>query len=134
MPDNGLRRKFDRIPTMTENSANSEERMKDADRERIGFLKHISVVSLAALAFIGGVGTVGNGLSGLLKAAGVFFLLAEILSLVVLVLNVANIQYPRGSPYRFSGGELLINRGALACAIFLVLAGCVLLALEYLLS
>ena len=102
-----------------------DQRRENADRERIGLLKHISVVSLAAMAFIGG-GIVQDP-SWVLKAAALCFLVAAFSSMTALVLNVAN--FPRGSSRRLPNDESVVNRVAFILAIVSVLLGILLVGL-----
>ena len=117
---------------MTENSTNSEERMKDADRERIGLLKHISVVSLGAMAFIGG-GAVTD-IPWHLKAAVVCFLLSAFCSLLALIVDIANLRIPRDSPLYFLGTERSFYRKMLIGAIVFVFCGGMFLVVRVLFS
>ena len=120
---------------MTEIRENNQDdkRKDDADKERIGLLRHISTVSLAAMIFIGGwIDEKAASLT--LKCATFCFLLAVASSLFALILTTANVSIPRGSPRRFFGNEYIVNRIAVIFAVFFSFAGCVFLAVQILFS
>ena len=110
------------------------KRGEDADKERIGLLKHIGTVSLAAMVFIGG-GVIANSPSSLtLKIAAMCFLVSAISSLIACVLNVANFGIPGRNSSRFAGGEYVVNRIAIIIAVAGLCLGCLFLALRILCS
>ena len=117
---------------MPKKDAHETERRNDADRERIGLLKHISVVSLGAMAFIGG-GAVAD-IPWHLKAAVVCFLLAALCSLLALIVDIANFGISRDSRLYFSGAERSFYRKMLISAVVFVFFGGIFLVVRVLLS
>ena len=118
------------IVSMTENRKNDSidnERWENVDKERIGLLKHISIVSLAAMAFIGG-GYV-EAAPCAVKFAALCFLIAVISSLLALILYVANFLIPRDSRNFFYGGEYPVYRVSFVCAIIFMFLGSMILGL-----
>ena len=117
---------------MTENpkddSANNKRR-EDADKECIGLLKHISVVSLAAMAFIGGGYVDEKAAAWALKFAAFCFLAAVLFSMVALLVVVANLSVPRNSRDFLSGGEYPLYRVSFILALLFMILGSVILGI-----
>ena len=117
---------------MTENPKNdsaNNKRREDADKECIGLLKHISVVSLAAMAFIGGGYVDAKAATCALKFAAFCFLAAVFFSMVALLVVVANLSVPRNSRDFLSGGEYPLYRVSFILALLFMILGSVILGI-----